>query len=358
MKKNVFLTVLILILLLGISCSKSPSQSTPKNTEIQSTPAELHIYNWADYVNPDVIAHFEKKFNCKIIQDFFDSNEAMYAKIKAGATGYDLYICTSYMIKLLKEQKMIQPLNHNKIPNIVNLDPAYMQLALDRKMEYSIPYLITFSGIAYNKEKVKNFKPSWTMFDRVDLKGRMTIMNDYREAIGSAMKTLGKSYNTADAESLAEAKKIVIRWKKNIAKFDVDEAKRGLTAGEFYLIHAYNGDALQFMKENANLAFATPEEGTSMSCDEMVIPVTAKNAALAHDFINFMLDAQNSAENMKFVNYLAPNIPAQKLMPKEFLENPAVYPNPEILKKSDMLQDLGTSNQAYTKVWDEIKEAK
>lgn len=358
MKKKLFFLAIISMIIIGMNCSKSSDQ---KSAALQSSNKEtvnLHIYNWADYISPEIVTEFEKKYNCKIVQDFFDSNEAMYAKVKAGATGYDLYICTSYMIKLLKEQKMIIPLDHSKIPNIINIDSAYLQLALDPKMEYSIPYLITFTGIAYNKEKVKNFKSSWSMFDRADLKGRMTIMNDYREAIGAAMKTIGKTYNTADPESLTAAKNILLRWKKNIAKFDVDEAKRGLTAGEFYLIQAYNGDAQQFMKENPNLAFATPEEGTSMSCDEMVIPATSKNVELALTFINFMLDAQVSAKNMEFVNYLAPNVPAQKLMPKKFLESPAVYPPASILKKCDMLQDLGTANQIYTKTWDEIKEGK
>ena len=303
----------------------------------------------------DVITEFEKSENCRVILDFFDSNEALYAKVKAGATGYDLYICSSYMVSIMKNQKMLQDLDKGRIPNITNVDKSYLKLALDPEMNYSVPYMISFAGIAYNKEKIKNFVPSWTMFDRSDLKGRMTLLNDVRETIGAALKLNGYSYNSLNDAELKKARDTVMRWKKNIAKFDVDEAKRGLEAGEFFLIHNYNGDALQLMDQNDKIAFAVPREGTSITCDDLVIPATAVNTDLTYRFINHLLAPEVSAKNMEFINYLAPNTAAQKLMPDEFINNPAVRPSKEIMKKSDVLKDLGENNIKYSKIWDEIK---
>ena len=289
--------------------------------------------------------------------DFFDSNEALYAKVKAGATGYDIYVSSSYMNKVMFDQKMLIPLDHSKLPSIKNIDLEFLKTSIDSKMEFSVPYMVTFTGLAYNKAKIKDFVPSWRMFEREDLKGRMTLFNDHRETIGAALKTLGFSYNTTSETEISAAKDLVLKWKKNIAKFDVDEAKRGLTGGEFYLIHAYNGDALQLAKENPDIAFALPEEGTTFCGDDLVIPTTAKNPELAYKFINFLLDAKVCAKNMEFVNYMAPNIEAQKLMPHEFIQNEMIFPPKSVVEKSDMMRDLGEFNVLYTSVWDIIKES-
>ena len=319
---------------------------------------ELHIYNWADYMNPKVLEKFEKENKCTVIMNYFDSNEALYAKLKAGAEGYDILFPSSYMSKIMYEQKMLQKINHSKLKNIKNIDTAFISKGIDPDMKYSVPYMVTYCGIAYNKKKVKNFRPTWAMYDRTDLRGRMTLLNDVREVIGAALKFNGYAYNTTDGAELEKAGETVIRWKKNIAKFDVDEAKRGLSSGEFYLIQAYNGDALQLMDENEDIGFALPFEGTSISQDDFVIPVNAKNTEMAYRFIDFMLDPVNSKDNMEFVYYLSPNKEAQKLMDKEFMTNPAINPPKSVLDRCDFLIDLGENNTKYSDLWDRIKSSK
>ncbi|MFA5518600.1 MAG: spermidine/putrescine ABC transporter substrate-binding protein [Spirochaetota bacterium] len=319
---------------------------------------ELHVFNWADYMNPDVIEKFEKEYDCKVVMNYFDSNEALYAKIKAGASGYDVMFPSGYMSKIMQEQKLISELDHSKIENLKNIDKAYLKKALDSKMEYSVPYMLSYTGIAYNKKRIPDFKASWSMFERKDLAGRMTLLNDLRETIGAALKFHGYNYNTLDDKELDKAKDTVIQWKQNIAKFDVDEAKRGLSSGEFVLIHTYNGDALQLIEENSDLAFAIPEEGTAINGDDMVIPTSAKNPELAYKFINFMLSPEVAKANMEFVYYLAPNTEAQKLMDKDFMSNPVINPPKKVIDKSDVLEDLGENNLKYSKIWDQIKSAK
>jgi spermidine/putrescine transport system substrate-binding protein len=189
---------------------------------------------------------------------------------------------------------VIREIDHSKIPNMKNLDIPFIRKGLDPDMKYSVPYMVTYCGIAYNKKKVRNFKPSWSMFDRADMAGRMTLLDDMREVIGAALKFNGYSYNTTNPAELQKAADQVIRWKKNIAKFDVDEAKRGLSSGEFFMIQVYNGDALQLVGENKDLAFVLPQEGTSISQDNFVIPVSARNPDLAFKFIDFLLEPENS----------------------------------------------------------------
>jgi spermidine/putrescine transport system substrate-binding protein len=317
----------------------------------------LHIYNWADYVKPELVQRFEQENACKVVIDTFDSNEAMYAKLKAGASGYDLIFPSSYMVKLMFNQGMLQPINRNLVPNLVNIDPDYLKIAMDRDMHHSVPYMLTNTGIAYLKDKTPDFKASWSMFDRADLKGRMTMLNDMRETIGAALKSLGFSLNTLDERELEAARDVVIRWKKNLAKFENEQYKTGLASGEFLLVHGYSGDILQVQAENENIAFAVPEEGTSIACDDVVIPKGAENVELAHKFINFLHDPNVAAENTEFISYLCPNRASYQFLDQEILNNPAIFLKPEIRDRSEVIDDLGENNVKYTKIWDEIKAA-
>ena len=320
----------------------------------KSKPA-LHVYTWADYIKPELVTRFEKANGCKVIIDTFDSNEAMYAKLKAGATGYDLLTPSSYMVKLMIDQGMLQPLQGGKIPNRVNVDPDYLKIALDPKMDYSVPYMITYTGLAYLKSRVKDVEPTWALLDRPDIKARATMLNDMRETVGAALKFLGYSLNTTDAGELAKARDVVLRWKKNLAKFENEQYKTGLASGEFLLVHGYSGDILQVQSENDDMAFVLPKEGFSVSCDDLVIPKDARQVELAHAFINFFHDPDVAAENTEFIQYLCPNAPAYVKMSEELRANPAVFPPPDVRAKGEMIRDLGADNAAYTRVWDEIK---
>ncbi len=318
----------------------------------------LYFYNWADYVNPEMIARFEQEYHCRVIEDNFDSNEAMYAKLKAGAAGYDVIVPSSYMVEILIKQDMLQPLDHQQLPNLCNIDSAYVDIMLDPKMTYSVPWAVTLTGIAYLGNKVTISEPTWAVFERQDLTGRMTLLNDMRETIGAALKFLGYSLNTTDEQQLAQARDVVIRWKKKIAKFENEQYKTGLASGEFYLVHGYSGDILQVAEENEEVVFAIPREGGSVSMDEMVIPKNARNPELAHKFINFMLRADVAAANTEFTSYLFPNKASYALLPEELRNDRILFPPAEIIARMEVIRDLGADNQKYTRIWDEIKGAR
>ncbi len=318
----------------------------------------LHIYNWGDYIDPAVVKQFEKEFDCIVKMDFYDSNEALYTKLKAGASGYDVAIPSSFMATILAKQGLLKKLDHSKLPNLANLDKKFISKHPDPDCSYSVPYMMSFIGIGYNSKKVKNFQPSWSQFERADLKGKITLLDEMRPGLGAALKFLGYSLNSTNDDELSKAAEVVIRWKKNIAKFDVDGAKRGLASGEFDLVHNYSGDILQLQKENPALMFGIPKEGTSINDDDLVIPSTAKEVDLAHKFINFVQRPDICAQNMTFICYLAPNIPAQKLMPESFRKNPSIFPASEVMAKCEVMKDLGADNEKYSRLWDKIKSAR
>ncbi len=315
----------------------------------------LHIFTWADYVSPEVVEKFEEKHSCRVVIDTFDSNESMYAKLKAGASGYDLLFPTSYMIQVMQQEDLLAELDHTKLPNRPHIDPSVLDKVADKTMHHGVPYTLAYAVIAYRKDKLPSPIASWAMFDRPDIAQRLTLFDDMRETIGAALKSLGHSINTRDETQLAAAQDVLLRWKKNAAKFDNEGYKTGLDSGEFLLVHGYSGDLFQVAQENDKIGILIPQEGVTMSCDEMVIPKSAPQKELAHAFINFLLDPAIAAENMQWMGYLCPNTEALKKVSPEFLQNPAVIIPEEIRAKSEVIQDLGPDLAKYSKVWDAVK---
>lgn len=316
----------------------------------------LHVYNWGDYISEDLIEAFEEKYNCKVELDVFDSNEAMYTKLKQGAGGYDVIVPSSYMAKLMHEQNMILPLDHSKLPMVKqHFDPLYKDLSLDPEMVYSVPYFVSVAGIGYDSNRVPNFKPTWAMFERSDLKGFCSLLNDHRETLGAALISLGYDPNTTNQDELNKAVQRLNVWKQNIAKFEVDAAKQSLASGEFKMIHTYSGDMLHVSAEKPNVKFVIPQEGATITFDNFVIPTGCDNLDLAYKFIDFMYQPENAALNMNQIMYVMPNKTALPLVDKKLLNNPAFSIPKEDLKRCKPIKDLGEANDMYTKEWDRVR---
>jgi len=318
----------------------------------------LHLYTWSDYLDPELVTAFEQANGCRVKIDTFDSNETMYAKVQAGSGGYDIIFPSSYQISLMVKNNMLLPLDKSKLPNVAaHFAAAYRRVILNPEMTYNVPYAVTFTGIAYRKDKIGDAAvDSWASFDNPAFKGRSSLLNDFRETIGAGLKSLGFSLNSTNPDELQKACDVVLRWKKNIAKFDNEQYKTGIASGEFVLGHGYSGDIAQVMLEDpANIGFAFPKEGFTAACDEMVIPKTAKEAALAHAFINFLYDPDNACKNIQYICAPMPNAQGIAKLPEEYRKNPAILPPAEVLEKAEVLKDLGAANALYSKVWDTIK---
>lgn len=320
-----------------------------------SKPTTLRVYSWADYLDPDLAARFEKENSCKLKIDTFDSNEAMYAKLTAGATGYDVLVPSSYMVKTLVRENRLQPLDHAKLPNLKHVDAAYLKRALDPAMAHSVPYMMAPTCLAWLASKVSNPVPSYSMFDRADLKGRITLLDDMREVLGAALRSLGFPLNSKDPAQLAQARDVAARWKKNIAKFDNEQYKSGIASGEFHLVQGYAGDLFQVAEENEDIVIKIASEGTAFSCDDLCIPKDTAAVDLAHRFIDFLTAPDVAAKNMEFIAYRAPNQGAYPLLSEDFRGNEVLFPPDEVFAKCEPIDDLGDALALWSKTWDEVK---
>lgn len=315
----------------------------------------LHLYNWDAYINPALVKAFEKEFGCRVVEDIFDSNELLEAKLKGGAADYDIVVPSSYFAERMFQQGLLQEFDRNLLPNLKHVDPAVLSRVPDEAMRYSVPYMMGCAGLAYNRNQIPDFEPSWTMLERKDLMHRTTLLNDLRETIGAALKVLGYSNNSENEKELREAAELVLKWKAVAAKFDNEQYKNGIASGEFKLVHGYVCDLLQVQEDNPDIEVVLPREGTQLAIDLLVIPAKASNPELAHAFINFIHDPANAAANTEWVLNLCPNTTSYDLLDPEVRANKAIFPDEEIMARSELLGDVGSAIRIYNRLWEAIK---
>lgn len=320
----------------------------------------LHIYTWSDYIDPDVVAAFEKANGCEVAIDTFDSNEAMFAKLQAGSTGYDLLTPSSYQIPMMVQNGMIRPIDKALVPNVAkNFDKAYDVAILDKTMAYNVPYIVTYTGFAYRKDKVGNAPvDSWKVFECAALKGRMSLLSDMRETIGGALMALGHSLNSTNAAEIERAADLVIKWKRNVAKFDNEQYKTAVASAEWLVGHGYSSDTTQIMEDSDQIGFSLPKEGFTICFDELVVSASAPHPELAHKFINYLYDVDVAKKNMEYVMGPMPVAEALKALEPSLREK-VVMP-PDVLKRGQVLRDFDDKpeiRELYIKAWDRIKAA-
>jgi len=316
----------------------------------------LYVYTWSDYIDPNLVAAFEKQYDCTVKIDTFDTNEAMYAKLRAGAGGYDVIFPSTFFIKMLVDNKMLLPLNHDLLPNVgKNFDNRFRDKIYDGSLTYTVPYTVFYTGIAYRKDKTPDLTPSWNLYLGPQFKGRSTLIGDMHMTIGAALKTLGYSLNSTNVVELEQARDLVIKWKTNIARFENEAYKTGLASSEFLLCMAYSGDIVQVQEEAPQVTFVYPKEGYPCSCDEMVIPATAEHVELAHHFINFIYDPDWAAKNICYTGFCSPVAPAYTKIPDKYRNNTAIFPSDDDLGRAEVMRYLGEATALYTRIWDEIK---
>ena len=328
--------------------------------------AQLTIYTWSDYIAPEVIMNFEKALGCKIVIDTFDSNEQMYTKLKAGGSGYDIIMPSSYQIATMVREKMVVPLDPSRIPNVKkNFDQSFASQILDPTFSHSVPYAVTYTGFCYLKEKMpQGADPnSWAILSNPELKGRITLLDDMREVIGAGLMYLGYSVNSIDPTEVDKAVEQVLKWKVNIRKFDSESYKTEVPRGSSYLGHGYSTDAAQVIlgdedegtEPRDDIGFALPKEGFTIAFDEMVIAKDSKRPDLAYAFINYIYEPEVAAANMSFISGPNPVAPGIAKLDEAFRQQ--IILDKETLEHGQVLRSIDDTPEGkalYDKAWDRI----
>lgn len=321
---------------------------------------ELVVYNWYDYIDPEVLEIFQSETGIRVTYVNFTQNEDMYARLEAGAGSYDVIFPSEYMIERLIKEDRLEALDLDNIPNLENVldnlrDPSY-----DPGNAHSVPYMWGTLGILYNTNMVSEPITSWrSLFDE-KYKGSIFMMNSLRDTIGLALKTLGYSVNTRDEAELRQAGDLLVKQRMDhlIAGNLMDETKDKMVADEAALAVMYSGDALYSMEKSDHLAYVVPQEGSNIWVDGMCIPKGSAHKAAAECFINFMCRPDIAQKNMDYIYYSSPIRQVVENLDEEQAANEALNPPEDVVARCEYYNDISDSMNLYEGIWMEVQMAR
>jgi len=329
---------------------------------LSCTRSELNIYIREGHISTALIEKFAKENNCKITTDSYNVPEDVYKTMTdlARVKKYDVVMSVDEWARKMYEERMAVVFEKDKLPNLDNIPMTAMRGSVDPNMTYSAPNVVTYSGIAYNKNVVKDFKPSWNQFARDDLAGKIGVLMDYRQVVGFALKVNGGSFNDVSGVSIKKAANSLDSWRKNIGMFAPWlKLEAALKSGEMQMVVTFSGSAFNLMKEDGNIGFAIPEEGTAMNRNNFVIPRESTHKNTAYKFINFFMNSDVAREQMMSLHYYCPAIGNQKLTGEEFSaeKGSLIFMDPDIKLRSEFLKDLPEeTNNSYLTMWRKFRQ--
>jgi spermidine/putrescine transport system substrate-binding protein len=296
--------------------------------------AQVNVYNWDTYIGETTLEDFTDATGIAVRYDLYASNDELFAKLRGGNPGYDVIFPTNDYVERMIAAAMLLPLDHSKIPNMANVDPAFADPAFDPGLRHSMPYFWGTVGLGY-RASAASPEAFADVFEGDAYAGRIALLNSI-DSLLATLKYLGYSLNTKDAAEIAEAADTLIALKPKIKAFAPDTGQDLLIAGEVDVCLEYNGDVLQVMAEDDDLAYVVPAEGSILWEDCMCIPRGGPNPDNAHSFINFILDAEVHAAIAEYVQYPCPNAAALEFIPEADRENRALYPPREVLDRCEV----------------------
>lgn len=312
----------------------------------------LYVYGWADTIPQSIYEDFEKETGIKVIEDIYSSNEEMFTKLKAGGDGYDIVMPSADYVEIMMKEGMIDKLDKSKLPSYNNLDPLVLEKLhhFDPTNDYEVPYLIGATIIAVNKKYVPEFPRDYSIYEMSDLKGRMTLLDDMREVMTSALGMLGYPQTVNDEKVIAQAAELVKTWKRNIAKFDAESFGKGFASGDFWVVQGYPDNIFKELDETErkNVEMIIPEKGGAGYVDSFVILSTAPNKENAYKFLEYTLRPEVAAKMADALETPSVNLKARELMTVEPLFEIAD------LKNVQVLRDINTTLDLQNKYWQEI----
>lgn len=322
---------------------------------------QVIVYNWGDYLDPDVIDLFEEETGIHVVYEEYETNEIMYPKVQSGAIAYDVVCPSDYMVQRMIENDLLAEIDFDHVPNIKYIDDIYMDMStqFDEGNKYSVPYLWGTVGILYNKTMVDEPVDSWGILWDKKYKDSILMQDSVRDAFGVALKYLGYSLNSTDLDELEAAKKLLIEQKPLVQAYVVDQVRDKMIGNEAALGVIYSGEALYCQEENPDLEYVIPKEGSNLWIDSWVIPKNARNKENAEAFINFLCRPDIAKMNFEYITYSIPNSAGRALIEDDWMRNSTIaFPDISQLKNCETFRFLGDENEViYNELWREVKSS-
>ncbi|MDY5252452.1 MAG: ABC transporter substrate-binding protein [Erysipelotrichaceae bacterium] len=357
--KKLWKVLLASAMMLGLAgCSSSSDVEQVMDAQETYGCNVLNVYNWGEYIGENTISNFEKMYNAKVNYSLFDSNEAMYTKL-LGGSAYDILIPSDYMIERLIDENLLQPIDKNIVTDFDNLYDGVKGLPYDPDNTYSVPYFWGTVGIVYNKNNVSPEqveKEGYNILLDEQYKGKVFLYDSERDSFMMAFKALGYSMNTEDQDEIQEAYQWLLDVNKAVdPAYVTDEVIDAMANGEKDIAIMYSGDAAYVLSENEDMAYFTPNSGTNLWSDAMVIPANAKCPGLANEFINYMLSYDAAYDNSYTVGYTSANAQVMEELSEEY--DPSAYIPRTGYEKDEVFKHNEVLKKELTDLWIKVKNS-
>jgi spermidine/putrescine-binding protein len=323
---------------------------------------ELNLFVWTEYIPPDMQECFQLVYGVKVNRDEYSANEEMYAKLSAGGSSYDLVQPTDYIVSLMVRQKLLQELDHSKLPVLKNFDPNYLDFSFDPGNKYTLPYEAGTDALVANTALVKNIPQSWADLWKPEYAGKMVFLDDSRVVIGLTLLSLGFDVNTKDPAQLDQAKKKLAELVPNIKLFDSDSPKTALIAGDVALGMTWTGEAFLAQKEKPTIIYIYPTEGAILWQDNWAMPKDAPHADAAYAWLNYTNQGNIFWMMLRDFPYTNPNKAAldyakdnEKAIYDAYIASPITNTPVEDIKNGHRIDDVGDALPLYDQIWTEVK---
>ncbi len=324
---------------------------------LMAAKEEVYVFNWSEYLPDEVLSQFTKETGIKVRYSTYDSNEAMFAKLKlVKKGGYDVAFPSTYFVQRMQKQGMLQPLNKAQLPNFVNIDADLMDKPYDPGNKYSVPYLWGSSAIGVNSKAIDPASvTSWMDLWKPEYKGQVLLIDDVREVFAIALLSLGYSGNTTDPQQIKEAYELLLKLQPNVKVYNSDSPRQPFLNREVQIGQIWGGEVYMANEEDENIKYVYPKEGAVFWVDNMVIPANARNVENAHKFINYILRPDVAKQICEWIGYASPNTKAVAMLDAEVRNNRTIYPAKADLKKGEFQADVGEAILIYEKYWEMLK---
>jgi spermidine/putrescine transport system substrate-binding protein len=322
-----------------------------------ASAAELNIYAWSGEVPQEIVDDFAKETGITVTFDTYDSNETMMAKLSAGASGYDLIEPSQYTVQVLAKQGLLKELDHAKIPNLGNLGTPFKDVSYDPGQKWSVPYIWGTTGFAYNEDCVKTPPTSWKALWDPQYEGRIYMLDNMLAAYIAGLQVNGFDAGTIKPEEIEKATQSLIEQKKVLGGYNSTNYGDLVASGEACIVQGWNGSVAQVMATNPKVKYVVPDEGGSMWIDGFAIPSSAKNVEEAYKFIDYIMRPDVAAKAANLSKSATVIDKAKELLPKDVVENTAIYPPEDKLMKADFILDVGDATKLYQDGWTKVKTA-
>jgi spermidine/putrescine transport system substrate-binding protein len=319
----------------------------------------VNVYIWGGVIPRKLVDEFTQKTGIRVHLATYDSNETMYAKLRAsGQNIYDVILPSAYFVERMSKQGLLAELDHSQLPNLANLDEHFTNNDYDPGNRYSAPLVWGATGIFFNKALVKIAPQTWEDLWQSHWRKQLMLLDDSREVFSITLISLGYNPNDRDPQHIAAAYQHLLQLVPNIKLFASDSIQALMIDEDAIAGLAWNVDAFKAQTENSQISFIYPKEGFVIWVDCLAIPINPPHPKEAHQFINFMLRAQASVKIALAEGIAITNAKGQALLPKSLRENQIVYPSATTLKRGFLQRDVGEQTLAlYSQYWQQLKLA-